>query len=133
MYDLIVAGAGPAGSTVARTAALLGLDTLILEKETFPRYKPCGGALSRKAASLLDFPLPSDVCEKTITGARVHFRDLVLERHKGYNLTTLINRSRFDHLLLQKAIESGAGMKTQKVMDFQEKGEHVSVKTNEGI
>jgi len=133
MYDLIVAGAGPAGSTVARTAALLGLDTLILEKETFPRYKPCGGALSSKAASLLDFPLPSDVCEKTITGARVHFRDLVLERHKGYNLTTLINRSRFDHLLLQKAIESGAGMKTQKVMDFQEKGEHVSVKTNAGI
>jgi geranylgeranyl reductase family protein len=133
MYDLIVAGAGPAGSTAARAAALQGLDTLILEKETFPRYKPCGGALSSKAASLLDFPLPGDICERTITGARVHFRDRVLEKHKGYNLTTLINRSLFDHLLLQKAKEAGSGIKTQKVMDFQEKDGHVSVKTNAGI
>jgi geranylgeranyl reductase family protein len=133
MYDLIVVGAGPAGSAAARTAALRGMDTLILEKEIFPRYKPCGGALSSKAASLLDFPLPSDICERTITGARVHYRDRVLERHKGYNLTTLITRCNFDHLLLQKAKEAGAGIETQKVMDFQEKEGHVSVKTNAGI
>ena len=133
MYDLIVVGAGPAGSAAAREAALQGLDTLILEKETFPRYKPCGGALSSKAASLLDFDLPSDICERTITGARVHFRDQVLERHKGYNLTTLISRCSFDHLLLQKAKEAGAGIKTQKVQDFQEKEDHVSVKTKDGI
>jgi geranylgeranyl reductase family protein len=133
MYDLIVVGAGPAGSTAARAAALQGLDTLILEKENFPRYKPCGGALSGRAASLLDFNLPSDICERTITGARVHFRNQVLERHTGYNLTTLITRSRFDHLLLQKAKEAGAGIKTQKVLDFQEKDDHVSVKTNDGI
>jgi geranylgeranyl reductase family protein len=132
MHDLIVVGAGPAGSAAARTAAGQGLDTLILEKETFPRYKPCGGALSSRAASLLDFPLPGDICERTITGARVHFCDRILERHKGYNLTTLVTRSRFDHLLLQKARESGAGIKTQKVMDFQEKDGHVSVKTKEG-
>lgn len=133
MYDLIVVGAGPAGSAAARAAALQGLDTLILEKEPFPRYKPCGGALSSRAASLLDFPLPSDICERTITGARVHFRDQVLERHKGYHLTTLITRSRFDHLLLQKAVQAGAGIKTQKVLDFQAKDGHVSVKTRDGI
>jgi geranylgeranyl reductase family protein len=133
MYDLIVAGGGPAGSMAAREAALQGLDTLILEKETFPRYKPCGGALSSKAASLLDFPLPDDVCEKTITGARVHFRDRVLEKHKGYNLTTLIDRSCFDYHLLQKAKEAGTDISTQKVMDFQEKEGHISVKTNAGI
>ena len=133
MYDLIVVGAGPAGSAAARAAALQGLDTLILEKEPFPRYKPCGGALSSRAASLLDFTLPDELCERTITGARVHFRDRVLERHKGYNLTTLITRSRFDYLLLQKAEEAGAGIKTEKVQDFQEKDEHVSVKTKDGI
>jgi len=133
MYDLIVAGGGPAGSTAARAAALQGLDTLILEKETFPRYKPCGGALSCKAASLLDFPLPGGICERTITGARVHFKDRVLEKHKGYNLTTLIDRCHFDNHLLQKAEESGAGIQKQKVMDFQQKDGHVCVKTNAGI
>ncbi len=132
MHDLIVVGAGPAGSTAARAAALQGLDTLILEKQQFPRYKPCGGALSDKAASILDFSLPGEICERTITGARVHFRDQVLERHKGYRLTTLITRSRFDHFLLQKAREAGAGVKTQKVLDFLDKGDCVSVQTREG-
>lgn len=132
MHDLIVAGAGPAGSTVARAAARQGLDVVILEKKTFPRYKPCGGALSKKAASLLDFSLPKEICERTITGARVHFRDHVLERHRGYDLTILIDRSRFDHHLLDKALEAGACIRTEKVLDFQEREDCVSVKTGEG-
>ena len=132
MHDLIVAGAGPAGSAAARAAARQGLDVVILEKETFPRYKPCGGALSKKAASILDFSLPDEICERTITGARVHFRDHVLERHKGYDLTVLIDRSRFDHHLLKKALEAGACIRTEKVLDFQEKEDCVSVKTGGG-
>ncbi|OPY54397.1 MAG: Digeranylgeranylglycerophospholipid reductase [Methanosaeta sp. PtaU1.Bin112] len=131
MYDLIVAGAGPAGSTAARAAVLQGLDTLILEKQTFPRYKPCGGALSSKATAILDYSLPDSICERAITGARVHFRDRVLEKHKGYNLTTLVDRSRFDDLLLKKAQEGGAGIINQKVMDFSEKNGFISVKTDE--
>jgi len=41
MYDVIVAGAGPAGSTAARLCAEHGLRTLLLEKERIPREKPC--------------------------------------------------------------------------------------------
>ena len=37
MFDLVVVGAGPAGSTAARIAAGMGLKVLILEKEEFPR------------------------------------------------------------------------------------------------
>lgn len=133
MYDLIVVGAGPAGSMAARTAAMEGMNTLVLEKEPFPRYKPCGGALSDRTLSLLDFRLPNDICERTITGARVHFHDQVLERHTGYNLTTLVTRSVFDHLLLQKAEEAGARTSFQKVLDFKEKDDHVSVQTKDGI
>ncbi|VVB73019.1 Digeranylgeranylglycerophospholipid reductase [uncultured archaeon] len=132
MYDLIVAGAGPAGSTAARTAAMEGLDTLILEKETFPRYKPCGGALSDRAARLLDFSLPASLCERSIDGARVHYRERVLERHKGYRLTTLLTRSNFDHFLLQKAEEAGAKQETCKVLDFRDAGENVCVQTDRG-
>jgi len=102
MYDLIIAGAGPAGSAAARAAAMMGLKTLILEKDAFPRYKPCGGALSDRAVSQLGFPLPKTLCERTITGARIHFRDKVLERHKGFRLTTLVTRSCFDQFLFAK-------------------------------
>jgi geranylgeranyl reductase family protein len=129
MYDLIVVGAGPAGSSAARVAAKAGLNVLVLEKEAFPRYKPCGGALSDRAISLLDFPLPEELCERTITGARVHFRDRVIESHKGYRLSTLVTRSRFDNLLLQKAQEAGCNLVTQKVEGYQEKVDHVEVLT----
>jgi menaquinone-9 beta-reductase len=45
LYDLIICGAGPAGSTVARTAAKAGFSVLLVDKENFPRDKVCGGGL----------------------------------------------------------------------------------------
>ncbi len=132
MYDLIIVGAGPAGSTAARTACKMGLNVLVLEKEAFPRYKPCGGALSDRAISLLDFSLPDALCERTITGARVHFRDAVTERRKAYRLTTLVTRSSFDDYLLHKACEAGAALATEKALDYDELRDHVEVCTREG-
>ncbi|MFW9845803.1 MAG: FAD-dependent oxidoreductase, partial [Candidatus Thorarchaeota archaeon] len=44
-YDVIVVGAGPAGSIAAHDCAKAGLRTLLLEKWKLPREKPCGGAV----------------------------------------------------------------------------------------
>ncbi|HEX5345569.1 MAG TPA: FAD-dependent oxidoreductase, partial [Pseudonocardiaceae bacterium] len=44
--DVIVVGAGPAGSTAAAYLARSGLDVLLLEKSTFPREKVCGDGLT---------------------------------------------------------------------------------------
>jgi geranylgeranyl reductase family protein len=129
MYDVIVVGAGPAGSAAARTASQAGLKVLVVEKETFPRYKPCGGALSDRAISIMDFSLPDQLCERTITGVRVHFHNKVVESRKGYRLSALVTRSKFDHFLLQKAQEAGADLATQKVQKFKEKTDHVEVLT----
>jgi geranylgeranyl reductase family protein len=49
--DVIIVGAGPAGSTAARLCASAGLDTVIVDRATFPREKPCGGLLSVRAAA----------------------------------------------------------------------------------
>ena len=40
--EVIVVGAGPAGSTVATYLARAGVDVLLLEKTGFPREKVCG-------------------------------------------------------------------------------------------
>jgi geranylgeranyl reductase family protein len=52
-YDLIVVGAGPAGSACAITAARQGARILLLEKDRFPRHKVCGEFVSSESLELL--------------------------------------------------------------------------------
>ncbi|KAF5423075.1 MAG: Dehydrogenase (flavoprotein), partial [Candidatus Methanocomedens sp.] len=66
MYDLIIIGGGPCGSAAGRIAGKKGLKTLLIEKEIFPRYKPCGGGLSEHAMSYLDFEVPRSMIERDI-------------------------------------------------------------------
>ena len=51
--DVIVVGAGPAGSTTAYHLAQAGLDVLLLEKTAFPREKVCGDGLTPRAVKQL--------------------------------------------------------------------------------
>ncbi|HEU4415369.1 MAG TPA: NAD(P)/FAD-dependent oxidoreductase [Candidatus Angelobacter sp.] len=53
-YDLIVAGAGPAGSACAITAARAGARVLLLERDHFPRQKVCGEFVSPESLGLLN-------------------------------------------------------------------------------
>ena len=42
-YDLIIVGAGPAGSTLASALENSGKKVLIIDKQNFPRDKTCAG------------------------------------------------------------------------------------------
>jgi len=53
-YDLIVVGAGPAGSACAITATRAGAKVLLLEKDRFPRQKVCGEFVSPESLGLLN-------------------------------------------------------------------------------
>jgi flavin-dependent dehydrogenase len=53
MFDLIVVGAGPAGTSAAITAARFGAKVLLLERGKFPRHKVCGEFVSAESLSLL--------------------------------------------------------------------------------
>jgi len=74
IYDLIIVGAGPAGSAAALYAERMGLKSLLLDKESFPRDKICGDALSGKSVAVLrDLDLLTEV--KELPGA--HIRSIV--------------------------------------------------------
>ncbi|AKB26201.1 Geranylgeranyl diphosphate reductase [Methanosarcina sp. MTP4] len=132
MYDVIIVGGGPSGASAGRRAGILGLNTLLLEKEDFPRYKPCGGGLSDHAISFLDFEFPEEVIEWEITGARVIFKEQMIEAHKDHRLSILVSRDVFDNLLLEKAKETGIKVHTrEKVLSCRETPEFVEVETKE--
>ncbi len=108
MYDVIIVGAGPAGSSCARECARRGIKTLLLDKDFFPRSKPCGGAVSEHALSLLDFPLPENIIEQECRGIHIVYGDRSLEVKKKTRFAVLVSRLDFDAHLVQKAQESGA-------------------------
>jgi flavin-dependent dehydrogenase len=53
-WDVIVVGAGPAGSVVARELARRGAGVLLVDKATFPRAKVCGCCLNGSALAALE-------------------------------------------------------------------------------
>ncbi len=132
MYDLIIVGGGLSGASAGRTAGRKGLSTLLIEKEKFPRYKPCGGAFSSYALSCLDFKLPEYVIERNISRVRIHFRDGSVEVGKERNLAVLVSRTVFDNFLLEKARETGIKIRTgEKVLDCIEREDCVEVRTTD--
>jgi menaquinone-9 beta-reductase len=53
LYDLIIIGGGPAGTSTAISAARRGASVLLLERGRFPRHKVCGEFVSAESLSLL--------------------------------------------------------------------------------
>ena len=133
MYDLIVVGAGPAGASAARTAAQHGLNTLILEKERLPRSKLCGGGLTTKVLTKLDFKLPKELIEYEAKAVRIHLGESLHNFETDQTLVYMTSRSKFDSFLAEKAVEAGAELRDKNpVRSVEATVSHVDVKTSDG-
>lgn len=107
-YDVIVVGAGPAGSEAARAASMAGLRTLLLEEHPsigIPNH--CTGKLSVHA--FREFDLPPTLILNSVSaavfhspgGASVHLRRATVDSH-------IVDRIEFDRWLVHRA--AGAGV-----------------------
>jgi flavin-dependent dehydrogenase len=114
--DVVVVGAGPAGSAVAILLAERGLAVTLLDKAVFPRPKICGEYLSPEAARVLDrlgvLKAVDGAGAQPLHGMRITAPDgTVLEGAyptggpwRGYRDHALaIRREAFDRILLERA------------------------------
>jgi flavin-dependent dehydrogenase len=68
-YDAVIVGAGPAGAAAAQAIRGRGLDSVIVEKASLPRYKMCSGILFPSACKLIadEFgPIPKRVLSEPV-------------------------------------------------------------------
>ena len=128
-YDVIVVGAGPAGSTAARESAERGLSVLMLDKAEFPRDKPCGGAVSVRCANVLNLDL-TPVVERTITSVMFtqnHARGF--SRSSSGVITYMPQRRHLDTYLAERAVDAGVTFKQRQSLKSVERNNgHVTVR-----
>ena len=107
-FDVLVVGAGPAGSTTSYRLACAGARVLLVDRARFPRDKPCGGGLTMRAVRLLPFsvePVVEDRASDFTFGLDFDHR---FERRAKAPLVLLTQRSRLDEFLAGQAAEAGA-------------------------
>ena len=132
--DVLIVGAGPAGSFLGYLLARTGFDVTIIDKATFPRDKVCGGGLSNKTVELLPFDI-SPVVQRRVTGAFLTYqnRDTVV-KDMGERGGIAVLRSAFDHFLLRKAIDAGGRFHGNTAFVGADRtGDCVTVTTGRGV
>ncbi|MFL5240995.1 MAG: NAD(P)/FAD-dependent oxidoreductase [Gemmataceae bacterium] len=110
VWDVIVVGAGPAGSLAARQIARQGLKVLLVDKASFPRWKVCGCCLNARALTTLSGVGLGGL--STAQGA-VPLQKILLAAPGGTARVRLkggvaLSRESLDAALIASAIEEGA-------------------------
>lgn len=106
-FDILIAGAGPAGAAAALTLARAGRVRVgVFDQARLPRHKPCGGVFAARLLDALgkdcDLPIErtTNVLEYTNRGEAP--RELT-------ETTCAVDRSAFDYALLQHAVALAKG------------------------
>lgn len=135
MYDVIVVGSGPAGSTSAALLAKQGLNVLLLDRESFPRDKPCGDLIGPHAFRVLERMgveghlressfYPMDAMQLYAPNRRsvsVDYRKY--QQHGGFGV---IRRTEFDHMLHRFALECGVQFQQAQVQHLVREGQRAA-------
>jgi menaquinone-9 beta-reductase len=115
-FEVIVVGGGPAGSAAGIVLAGQGIDVLVLDKEDFPRFKLCGGMITRKTM---------EVGRELIPGydEKIEAPGIIEKKNRAYSIKTIgrelvsgnsghpfimVNRAKYDSLWMDQLRGSGA-------------------------
>jgi geranylgeranyl reductase family protein len=132
-FDVIVAGAGPAGSSAAKALADQGVRVAVFDRDAFPRDKPCAGAVSEQCLHWLGDELPASLIRREFFGGLLCFEDVRIDVQHDYRAGVLVRRRDFDAYLLEMAERAGAEVHTaEPVLEAGEISGGVAVRSDAG-
>src|SRR3989338_1029463 len=131
-YDVIIAGAGPAGAAAAIALARANRSVLVLERSKHHRHKPCGGGLSARLLPFLD-PDVKETLEEAIFKVSFFLKEKWVTIPSAAPIAYLVRRSRFDAYLVEKARASGAEVREESpLLDWSETSGGIEVESGSG-
>jgi geranylgeranyl reductase family protein len=110
-YDVVIAGAGPAGCAAAFDLARGGRRVLLMDRRSFPRHKACACGLTRKTLAALRYsvePVVERVCREIVLQQAAEE-----ERHREVRVKTraticaMAVRETFDAFCLEQTLAAG--------------------------
>ncbi|HEV2578559.1 MAG TPA: FAD-dependent oxidoreductase [Acidobacteriaceae bacterium] len=144
-YDVLIAGAGPAGCAAAYDLARAGKRVLMLDRRTFPRHKACACGLTRKTLRALRYsvdPVVERVCREVVLqeagpqfheGVRVADKSCEVRLRTRNAICAMAVREKFDAFCLQQTLAAGAEMrKIDAIVAVRESRERVEIEVATG-
>jgi flavin-dependent dehydrogenase len=139
LFDVAIVGSGPAGSSCGAFCAMAGLQSLLLDREKFPREKVCGDCLNPSCWPVLERleladrvrDLPhSKLC--SVAFIAIDGREVIVDLPSGAKCEISVKRSLFDDLLLRRARELGANVHEQTTVTGLSRNDHWNIETASG-
>lgn len=131
-YDVIVVGAGPAGSMTAKWAAKNGARVLMIEKrQEIGSPVRCGEGISRSWLDSVGIKLDSKSVARQVKGAKIVAPNgtpfYLSEKNAGDEVGIVIDRVFFDKLLAKDAVKAGADLQLKtSAVNLLKKGDKVT-------
>ena len=122
--EVVIIGAGPAGSVCANQLRKAGVDCVLVDFATFPREKVCGGGLTPKAYRLLDNLMPDFKYEyRSVQRVRLQMGVEYLGEIMPTHELRIVNRKDFDYALLQRYLQQGGVFVQDSFSRFEEQAD----------
>jgi len=138
-FDVAIVGGGPAGSSCAAFCAMAGLQSLILDREKFPREKVCGDCLNPSCWPVLErLELVQRVWDlshsklRSVEFIAIDGRKVIVDLPSGAGCEISVKRSLFDDLLLGRARELGAEVHEQATATGLSRNDYWNIETASG-
>ena len=139
LFDVAIIGGGPAGSSCAAFCAMAGLQSLLLDREKFPREKVCGDCLNPSCWRVLERldlanrlrDLPHSKLS-SVEFVSINGRGVTVDLPSDADGEISVKRSLFDDLLLRRARELGANVQEQSTVTALNRNDHWNVEIASG-